>query len=266
MPELPEVETVVRGLQVLVGLEVKKFLLQQPSVLKRQDLSPEDLSGQHIKHVCRRGKYIIIELEKTYLVVHLGMSGRLYLDQAQAPKAKHTHALMALENDKELRYEDPRRFGGLWLVNDPFKMLASLGLEPLGPDFSKDYLQESLKKRRIPIKSLLIDQRVVAGIGNIYADEILHRAGIKPGRPANSLNEREITALFHSIRKTLQLGIENRGTTFRDYRDSLNQPGAFQHHLRVYGRRGEPCPVCGETVCREVIGGRSSHYCPGCQH
>ncbi|MGE5543944.1 MAG: bifunctional DNA-formamidopyrimidine glycosylase/DNA-(apurinic or apyrimidinic site) lyase [Bacillota bacterium] len=266
MPELPEVETIVRSLQPLVGQKIKELEIVNPVVLKQQEFPPPKLRGKTIAKIMRRGKFLIVQTKSgTSLVVHLGMSGRFYLDNPAHPRPKHTHAYILLENGKELRYCDPRRFGGVWLTREPFKVMGHLGVEPLGPDLTREYLAGILRRRQVAIKNLLLNQQVIAGIGNIYADEILHRARISPMRLANSLTDDETARLHQAIIDTLEEGIANRGTTFRDYRDGFNLPGSFQEHLCVYGREGQPCPQCGRPITRVIIGGRSSHFCEHCQ-
>ena len=266
MPELPEIETIIRSLKPLAGLRIEHLEVINPVVLRCQEFPPEDVKGKTIVDITRRGKFIVIETrEGLALVVHLGMSGRFYLANSRTPRAKHTHAVLLLQNGQELRYHDPRRFGGLWLTRDSCRVVSRLGIEPLDSGLTVEYLSEMLGRRKTAIKNLLLNQKVIAGIGNIYADEILHRAGIKPDRLANSLSPAEINSLHQAIVHTLELGIAHRGTTFRDYRDGLNLPGGFQNLLQVYGREGHPCPTCGQPISRIVIGGRSSHYCPCCQ-
>lgn len=266
MPELPEIETIAQSLQSIVGQRIKKLEIINPVIIKCREFAPVEMEEQAISRVTRRGKFLIIltESDKS-LVVHLGMSGRFYLDDPAHPRPKHTHACVLLENGQELRYFDPRRFGGMWLTQDPFKVVAHLGVEPLGSELTCEYLTGILRRRKAAIKNVLLNQQLIAGIGNIYADEILHRAGISPLRPAQSLTDHEIERLCHAITEILEEGIANRGTTFRDYRDGLNLPGGFQDHLSVYGREGQPCPVCGRRVTRIVICGRSSHFCENCQ-
>jgi formamidopyrimidine-DNA glycosylase len=267
MPELPEVETVVRSLQVLLGETVESFEMITPSVVKCQEFAPESMKGLAVTALSRRGKYIIMELTSShFIILHLGMSGRLYLALPAEPRAAHTHAVLITDGERELRYVDPRRFGGVWLVVSPLPVVGKLGPEPLGGEFDEPYLRQQLERHKTAIKNLLLNQGFLAGVGNIYADEILHRAGIRPDRPANSLSCGEQQALLSSIKETLEYSISRRGTTFRDYRDGFNLPGENQNHLRVYGREGQPCPVCQKPVCRIVMGNRSSHFCEHCQH
>ncbi|NLB18477.1 MAG: bifunctional DNA-formamidopyrimidine glycosylase/DNA-(apurinic or apyrimidinic site) lyase [Syntrophomonadaceae bacterium] len=266
MPELPEIETIVRSLQPLIGQRIEQLDVINNVVIKQQDYLPGELRGQTIRRISRRGKFIIIDVGRTrFIVIHLGMSGRFYLDDAANSRPKHTHVVMVLQEGQELRYFDPRRFGGVWLIFDSNEVVRRLGPEPLGPDLTQDYLASVCQNRRVAVKTLILNQGVIAGIGNIYADEILHRAGIRPDRPAGSLRPEEVELLRQAMAEILKLGIANRGTTFRDYRDGLNLPGEFQSMLKVYGRFGQSCLTCGEPICRDIIGGRSSHFCPKCQ-
>lgn len=267
MPELPEVETVKRSLLTNIGAKFMVIKINHPAVLRRQDFKPEELCGKKIKSIERRGKYLILSAtSQRNLVVHLGMSGRFFMlgvqEQLQEP---HIHAEIVLDNQRKLLYQDARRFGGLWLVKDLASFFRRMGKEPLGEDFNAVYLAEVIKNRKIAIKSLLLNQSLIAGIGNIYADEALFQAGILPSRPAGTLSNEEIIRLSRSIKDVLQMGIEQRGTTFRDYRDGNNEAGNNQNNLQVYGRKNLPCPVCGKLICCDRIGGRSSHYCEHCQ-
>lgn len=266
MPELPEVETIKNCLQPLIGLKVASIIEICPAVVKRRDFPSDVIIGRPTMEISRRGKYLILSFsDQHFLVIHLGMSGRLYWTIPGEKLAKHTHFIIGLEGNRELRYEDARRFGGIRFIHDLASFFYSMGPEPLGADFGLEQLRALLSSRRAAVKTLLLDQRLIAGIGNIYADEVLFAAGIHPARPAGELSEEEIERLYISIRDVLAKGISHRGTTFRDYRDGLNQPGGFQDFLMVYSRTGQPCPVCGHPVEKMVIGGRSSHYCPKCQ-
>lgn len=266
MPELPEVETIKRSLEPVCGRRVVEVIEVNPVVVKRRDFSASSLVGCVLKQVARRGKYLVLEFDEDhFMVVHLGMSGRFYRMASSEERAKHTHFIVKLEGGEELRYWDPRRFGGVWLVSKPAELFTALGPEPFTDDFCQEYLQERFHGRKAAIKSLLLDQSVVAGIGNIYADEILFAAGIHPARPAGSLSAEELERLCKVTGEVLGRGIDCRGTTFRDYRDGNNERGGFQDFLTVYSREGEPCTVCGQQICRIKLGGRSSHYCPCCQ-
>ncbi|KUG03887.1 formamidopyrimidine-dna glycosylase [hydrocarbon metagenome] len=268
MPELPEVETIKRSLAVNEGARISKIETIRPDIIRVKDFEPEAARGLAINRFQRRGKYLIISLvgDDHNILVHMGMSGRFYMLEGQAEAyEKHVHFIIHLDNGKKLLFQDPRRFGGVWLLKDPDTIICKLGKEPLSRDFCAAYLKSIIKNRRIAIKTLILDQNLISGIGNIYADEALFLAHIRPDREAGSLSEEEAVRLSRAIKKVLRQGIEKRGTTFRDYRDGNNNRGGFQEHLQVYGREGEECPVCRSLIIRERIGGRSSHYCESCQ-
>jgi len=215
----------------------------------------------------RRGKYLDFVLEDgRHLVMHMGMSGRIFQQSKEdSAEGRHIHLVLHFDNGFRLVYQDARRFGGVWLVNNVDSLFKKLGVEPLDSTFNTAYLEEVLKNRKGSIKNLLLDQRIIAGIGNIYADEALYEAGIHPVRPARTLKRKEIARLVKALKKVLQMGIEQRGTTFRDFRDGYNKSGNFQEYLKVYGRHQQPCKKCGSALQRTRIGGRSSHFCPHCQ-
>lgn len=268
MPELPEVETIRSCLECHQGARIVRVEVKRPDIIRRADFEAAELEGLSIKEVKRRGKYLDLVLSSGgHLILHMGMSGRFY--QVQEPgqiEAAHVHLVVYLSNEAVLVYQDARRFGGVWLVKDARDFFSRLGVEPLSRSFNTDYLEKALIGRKTAIKTLLLDQRLISGIGNIYADEALFTAGILPDRPANSLNRREIEVLVKAVRKVLGQGIKQRGTTFRDFRDGYNRMGGFQDHLKVYGRFREPCPTCGRPLERVRLGGRSTHYCGRCQH
>lgn len=269
MPELPEVETIKTSLRPIIGARIKEIELRRSDILRCQEYNLDEIEGQVIKAVERRGKYLCLIFDNhRNLLVHMGMSGRFYLESGTAPEDQpHVHVLIFLDNGQRLAFQDARRFGGLWLLKDTGKFFAGrLGREPLADDFTAGYLKESLQGRKIPVKSFLLNQQPVCGLGNIYVDEALFAAGIRPERPADSLSAGEAAALHRAIRKVLRSSIEQRGTTFRDYRDGFNQKGSFQNHLKVYGKAGQPCPKCGQPLQKTIIAGRSSHYCEKCQH
>lgn len=268
MPELPEVETIKRSLAVNEGVLIVDTQVVRPDIIKSKEFEAEAVHGMTIKKISRRGKYLVISLAGSdhHILIHLGMSGRFYvLEDREEATEKHIHFLIYLDNGRKMIFQDPRRFGGIWFLQNPEDILSRLGKEPLERDFSAAYLQSVAKDRRIAIKSLILDQKIVAGIGNIYADEALFLARIKPDRSAGSLSQEEIMRLSRAIKQVLRQGIEKRGTTFRDYRDGNNARGEFQAHLKAYGREGEACLICGSLIQRERIGGRSSHYCRSCQ-
>ncbi len=273
MPELPEVETVKSTLQErLPGLTICGVDLYLPKII--QTPSPEEfcrqVAGKTFLDVGRRGKYLLISLSRgLMLVVHLRMTGQLVYTVTDESRSKYTHLIFHLNNGHQLRFADMRQFGRFWLVPEAdiqaVKGMKSLGVEPLGSEFTLNFLEKELKTRRTRLKPLLLDQTFIAGLGNIYVDEALHRAGLHPLRPANTLNPREVGALFRAIREVLEEGIAGRGTSVRDYVDGTGQAGTFQEKLRVYRRSGRPCIQCGKPIERLRIGGRSAYFCPGCQ-
>ncbi|GAB6181166.1 bifunctional DNA-formamidopyrimidine glycosylase/DNA-(apurinic or apyrimidinic site) lyase [Desulfotomaculum defluvii] len=274
MPELPEVETVVRSLEKhLSGLTITDVDLIKEEVIRlpRTENFMEQIIGRKFqKKLGRRGKYLLIHLtEGLTLVVHLRMTGRLVYCAAEYPMEKHTHVIFHLDNGKHLRFADVRRFGRISLVPTPevdhFPGIKDMGPEPLDEEFSREYLKKEFRRKRTRIKPLLLDQSFVAGLGNIYVDEALHRAKIHPERLAPNLTTREAANLHKSIVEVISEGILHRGTSFRDYVDGEGRTGSFQNHLRVYNREGLPCFNCGKPIERIKVAGRSSYYCPSCQ-
>jgi formamidopyrimidine-DNA glycosylase len=284
MPELPEVETIARDLhQHLVGWAIVGVTVREPRAI--DSLTPqvfsERLTGQCIHGVGRRAKYIVIELESgDLLIVHLRMTGRLLLCAPDEPLSKHTHVVLDLEPGTlpgfssgagaiQLRFVDTRKFGRLSLVA-PLHLTAldkRLGPEPLRDDFTPQVLREALRGRRTKLKPFLLDQRRLAGLGNIYADESLFLAGLHPEREAGSLTPDEVARLHAAIRHVLAAAIGNRGTSLSDaeYRDATGEKGRHLEHLAVFRRTGQPCPRCGQAIQRIRLGGRSTHFCPRCQ-
>jgi formamidopyrimidine-DNA glycosylase len=274
MPELPEVETVCRGLQQLIVGDT----IDDAKVLRLDSIAYPDaqqfvrkVRGHKVKRVHRRGKYILIDLDRDAgLAVHLRMSGRLMVVERKAPPERFLRVRMALASGRDLRFEDMRVFGRLWYVpsghafEEIVTALAELGAEPL-EQLTGSQLSELFSGKKQPVKSALMDQRLLAGIGNIYADEALFRARINPLRAAGDLRLHELDELSSVIRDVLENAIELRGTTFSEYRDAEGVNGNYQHSALVYGREGEPCKVCGREIERTKIGGRSSHFCTACQ-
>ena len=274
MPELPEVETSVRDLaHLLAGAEVATAEVRWMNTIAAPlpELFCAQLAGQRFTGFDRRGKYMLLALGSGMtLVVHLRMTGKFQLEAAGAAPDKHTHVIFDLRDGRRLFYRDSRKFGRMWLVADPATLLARLGPEPLGDDFAPALFAGRLAGRTAPIKALLLDQAVVAGVGNIYADEALFRAGIHPRRPAGSLYEEEIQALQQAIREVLAAGIAAGGSSLgasgvQNYVRPTGDMGAFQVQHHAYGRTGAPCHRCGTPIERLVIAQRSSHFCPVCQ-
>lgn len=273
MPELPEVETVRRGLvRLLSGREVRACEVREPR-LRRFPAGLADLSGVRLSGFRRRAKYLLADLDGPAgaprgLLAHLGMTGRLRVVAEGAPLARHDHLRFHLDGDEELRYEDARRFGFVLATPGPpddHPALAGLGREPLDPDFDGAALHAVCRDCRSPVKVRIMDQRQVVGVGNIYASEALFRAGIHPRRPARRIAATRLDLLADAIAGVLRDAIEGGGATLRDYRDAAGRPGRYAVRLRVYGRTGEPCRSCGTAIRREVTGGRATYFCPRCQ-
>lgn len=273
MPELPEVETVRRSLEPQIsGQTILEAAVYYGGIIKAPDPHTfcDRIKGRRIKSVLRRGKYLIFTLDlSTMLVIHLRMTGQLLVCGREVPLKKHTHLVFRLLGGQELRFIDIRKFGLVYLVeNDDMsavKGLHTLGPEPLGEEFIWGRLAEKLKKRRGTLKAFLLDQSQIAGIGNIYADEILFQAGLHPERKPQDLKPQEVKNLYAAIRFKLQEGIDFRGTSIRDYIDAKGEKGSFQNRLQVYDRAGRPCMRCGQILKKKVIAGRGSVYCPNCQ-
>jgi formamidopyrimidine-DNA glycosylase len=273
MPELPEVETIVADLRPhLVGRTIVQCDLRFPTLVRHPEpeLFVDSIVGLKIETLGRRGKYILAGLEGgAQLVIHLGMSGQLRLVDAQAPLLNHTHVILDLDNGRQLRYVDPRRFGRL-LLGTEASLIASgrmprLGPEPIDADFGADDLYVRLRRRRAPLKAVLLDQTTIAGVGNIYADESLHRARLRPDRAAGSLSRMSVRRLHEALREALLIAIKNRGSSVDSYRDAWGEVGSQQEQLQVYGRAGEPCYTCGRPLSLVRIAGRSSVFCRHCQ-
>ena len=269
MPELPEVETIVRGLRPgLVDRAIQRVRILRPDVVRQTPRSfSAGLRGRTIQSIARRGKNIVISLgDDRTLVVNLGMTGRLLFSTPSAV-ATHPAVRFTLDRDPGLVFDDVRRFGSLEVLSteDWARRSERLGPEPLATGYTASRMHADLARSASPIRSWFLDQRRVAGVGNIYANEALFLAAIHPRRPAKSVSEAEAQALHRAIRQVLRTAIENRGTTLRDYRDASGSPGENAAALLVYGRAGEPCPKCATEVHRLVFGNRSAFFCPGCQ-
>lgn len=270
MPELPEVETTRRGLEPhLVNQRIGGAVVRHPQLRWPipKNIS-ELLRGQFIRAVHRRAKYLLIECGRGTLILHLGMSGSLRLLPAGTRPDRHDHFDLLLQNSTLMRLRDPRRFGAvLWHAGDVAQhpLLAALGVEPLEKGFDAEYLYRATRNRSAAIKLVLMDSGIVVGVGNIYANEALFRAGIRPQLAAGRLSRARCGQLVQAIRETLREAIKQGGSTLRDFVNSAGEPGYFQQHYRVYGRAGEPCKRCGTPVKQIRQGQRSSFYCPLCQ-
>ena len=270
MPELPEVETVARDLRsALVGRRIEAVRLSRGDVLRTPppDVFAQVMAGQSVTGVDRRGKFILLQMDGgDDFMVHLGMTGHLLVCDRDAPEARHTHLRARLDDGRELRFDDTRRFGRLAYGSraqlEREHALPALGVEPLSNEFTADALWRLLHPSTRTLKAALLDQRRVAGLGNIYIDEACFAAGVRPTRRCNRVTRAQMASLHDAIRATLQRAIVNRGTTVDDYRDVWNARGNHQEVLQVYGRGGQPCLRCGTALKRTVIGGRTTVYCP----
>ncbi len=273
MPELPEVETVVRGLQtVLPGRRILSVRLGKTDFIDDPAALEEFVPGSRIAGVRRHGKFLVVDLQpaaaqsdKLRLLIHLGMTGQLTVRPSGEPAALHTHVFFALDDGRELRYTDIRRFGRMLVVQDPLEdgILGRLGLDPL--EAEDDGFRAQLDGRRARVKALLLDQRVFRGMGNIYTDESLWRARIHPTRLAASLRPKEVARLYRAVRAVLLGAIRLRGSSVSDYVDANGERGEYQMRHRVYQREGKKCFRCGTSIRRAVVAGRSSYFCPRCQ-
>lgn len=270
MPELPEVETIVRTLRAdkdsspsLVGRRVVSVRTSWPRHIVEPDLDKfrSLLRNRLITAVERRGKYIVIQLEGLSLLIHLRMSGDLSLVPDDHPPGRYDHTVFQLSEGWELRFSDARKFGRIHLTSDPSSVLGDLGPEPLSKSFQPADLAKILRSRRRQLKPLLLDQTVLAGVGNIYADEALHRSGLHPLRRSDHLTDEEVHRLWKSLRAALRHGIKTNGASI----DWVYQGGSFQDQLRVYGREGESCTTCGGEITRIIVGQRGTHLCLSCQ-
>ncbi len=273
MPELPEVETVARDLRgAVTGRRIKRVTVDRPDVVKMPDgrTLPALLKGQRFDAVERHGKYLLLGLDSgDDLMVHLGMTGHLLVCDADAPVAKHTHIRAVLDDGRELRFDDARRFGrvayGPREVLIAARVLPKLGVEALSDDFSQARLDAVLQRTTRSLKAALLDQKGVAGLGNIYIDEVCFMAGVRPTRRCHRLTRRERAALLDAIRRVLTAAVANRGSSIDDYRDVWNARGSNQERLQVYGRGGQPCLRCGAVLRKTVNAGRTTVYCSNCQ-
>jgi formamidopyrimidine-DNA glycosylase len=270
MPELPEVETTRRGLLPhVVGRRIANVVVRNPNLRwpVPRDL-PRRLRGQEVLDIRRRGKYLLFDFPKGHLLAHLGMSGRLSLVPARAPARIHDHVDLELEGDGTLRLTDPRRFGAmLWIGERPedHALLRGLGLEPFGGEFGGAALHRLAHGRKVAVKQFLMNSRIVTGVGNIYASEALHEAGVHPLRSTGRISALRWERIAQAIRSTFERALRAGGTTLRDFAAADGSPGYFQNEFRVYGREGKPCPRCGTPIRALRQGQRSTFYCPGCQ-
>lgn len=273
MPELPEVETVVRTLRPnLEGRSITRVEIRHEDVIHYPGAADfiDRLQGRTIAELRRRGKYICLTLDDgELLAAHLRMTGRLLYADPEQELLPHTHVVMTLDDGGQLRYADVRRFGGFWLLanneEDTVTGMQHLGVEPLDEGFSAEYLISRLGRRACPVKNGILDQSVIAGLGNIYADETLFAAHVRPDRLCRSLTEAEWRRIAEAIPPILEAAIANRGTTFSDFLDGTGREGDNVAFLKAYGRYGQPCKDCGAVMEKTRIGGRGTCFCPSCQ-
>lgn len=270
MPELPEVETLVRGLRgPLVGRRIVSMWHDWAATIHSPGAEEfaARIAGQAITALGRRGKYILIELEHDTLVIHLKMSGRLYVAAAEEDNEadRWVHVLFDLDAGKQLRFSDVRKFGRAYLTEDVGTLLAHLGPEPLSEDFTLEHFRAGVRGRRRAIKALLLEQEFVAGVGNIYADEALFRAGTHPASGVDQLQDDDMARLHQAIGDALKAGIAHEGASINWYRKADGQKGESQNHFFVYGRTGLPCRRCGAAINKIRVAQRGTHFCPECQ-
>ncbi|HLB27432.1 MAG TPA: bifunctional DNA-formamidopyrimidine glycosylase/DNA-(apurinic or apyrimidinic site) lyase [Dehalococcoidia bacterium] len=281
MPELPEVETIRRDLtprivgrtivEAWVSPNAPKLVQAVPAGRQGEpaDVFCRRLAGRRIEELDRRGKYLLVRLGGGITwIVHLRMTGGLIHSRGGCeglPDGRFLRARFGLDDGAALCYVDLRRLGTMWLTDDESAVVGKLGPEPLGEAFGPRELHRLLEKRRAPVKAVLLDQGAIAGVGNIYADEALFEAGIRPSKPARALSRRAAERLHWAVRKVLMEALEDRGSSFRDYVDAEGEQGMHQLRVKVFRRTGEPCYACGTAIKRVKVGGRSTHYCPKCQ-
>ena len=269
MPELPEVETTLRGIEShIIGREISQVNVRNRNLRWPVSRKVYSLAGSKFIHIQRRGKYILIDINDGTLLIHLGMSGSLRIVEFDQEFRKHDHIDIKMDSGKSLRYHDPRRFGCfLFLSGNVYdhKLLKHLGPEPLGEEFSGEYLHSKSKNRNIPIKQFIMNAQIVVGVGNIYACEALFFSGINPKRSASKISRERYNKLAENIKMVLQSSIEVGGTTLRDFVNEVGEPGYFKQSLMVYGREEKKCTKCSKSILRIVQTGRSTFYCPSCQ-
>ncbi|MDQ0215477.1 formamidopyrimidine-DNA glycosylase [Oikeobacillus pervagus] len=273
MPELPEVETVRQTLrQLVLGKEIKKVIVYWPKIIKKPEpveQFTDALKGEIIREINRRGKFLLFEFDHYVMVSHLRMEGKYQLNAKMDEMEPHTHVIFQFTDDTELRYKDVRKFGTMHLFKKGTEFdslpLSQLGPEPFSKELTVSYLKKVFHKTERKIKAVLLDQKVIVGLGNIYVDEVLFRSKIHPERKANSLSSIEIQTLQNEIIFTLREAVEKGGSTIRSYVNSQGEMGMFQFNLFVYGQEGEKCKNCGETIIKIKTAGRGTHICPSCQ-
>ncbi|SON51040.1 bifunctional DNA-formamidopyrimidine glycosylase/DNA-(apurinic or apyrimidinic site) lyase [Vibrio tapetis] len=268
MPELPEVEVSRMGISPhLVGQTIESIVVRQPKLRWAVPEELQDLVGEKINSISRRAKYLLVETQKGSAMIHLGMSGSLRVLDTFIDAGKHDHVDLILKNGKVLRYNDPRRFGS-WLFigeGESHKLLDNMGPEPLTDEFDAEYLCAKASSKKVVIKQFVMDNKVVVGVGNIYANEALFNSNIHPKTPAGQLTKNQFLQLVNDIKSVLATAIKQGGTTLKDFNQVDGKPGYFAQELQVYGRAGKPCPICGTLIEALKIGQRNTFYCSKCQ-
>ena len=268
MPELPEVETVLRTLENRIkDQEIVDIKVLYEPIVQNKDSFIKSLLHQHFRDFLRRGKYLIFKMDDIYFVSHLRMEGKYYIQKPDEPTNKHNHIIFALSNGMELRYNDTRKFGRMEIypLDTDLNHLHDLGVEPLSDNFNIEYLKPILNKSSHSIKQDLLDQHIIAGIGNIYADEICFYAKINPACISKKLDDNTIALLVEGTKAILQKAIEAGGTTIRSYTSSLGVTGRFQLSCKVHQKENQQCEICGSLIKKTVVAGRGTYYCPSCQ-
>lgn len=273
MPELPEVETFARSLSAggMTGSSILNRPFCDAALYWERTLAAQDAGdfrawfrGRSVESVGRRGKYLKLRIDDRWLLIHLRMSGDIRTVAADQPVGPHDRFSLTFRDGERLVFSDPRKFGRIWLIRDPETVLAKLGIEPLSDALTAEFLRRAFETTRRPVKSVLLDQSLIAGLGNIYTDEALFRAGIHPLTPAERaarMDDGRLEALRTAIRSVLIEGIRNNGASI----DWVYHGGGFQNHFSVYGKKGDACPRCGAVIARIVVGQRGTHFCPRCQ-
>ena len=271
MPELPEVETVKNQLKdKLLNLKIDDSKVYHNNIIENMDSIDfsKKIKGQTIKDITRRGKWLVLKLDDYYLISHLRMEGKYNFKDKEEVLSKHEHVVFLLSNGITMRYHDTRKFGKMHLIKKELlnesRPFTELGVEPFSNEFTKEYLKDKLKSKSIPIKTALLDQKIVVGIGNIYVDEILFLSKVRPTRKASNVSNKEIEMIIENTRETLEKAIKLGGTTIRSF-SSLSVHGKFQNELLVHGKEGEPCPSCEGDILKIKVNGRGTYYCKKCQ-
>ena len=272
MPELPEVETVKESLKPkLINKKITKVKIYHNNIIAYPKVNEfiTNITNQKINNITRRGKFIMFELDNYYLLSHLRMEGKYFFKSSNDILSKHEHVVFTLDNNIELRYHDTRKFGKMYLIEkdkiNNMPPISELGLEPWDKKLTIDYLKSKYKNKKLPIKTVLLDQSIIVGIGNIYADEILFLSNINPYKKSNELNKKDLDNIITNTKIILEKAIEKGGTTIKTYTSVDGVHGLFQQELLVHGKDNKLCPICNTKILKDRIGGRGTYYCPNCQ-